>query len=82
MGFRKRLYSIIEVADEDNFLSKLYDWFMMFVIVVSIIPLAFKGSNEILSLIDKVTVFIFIIDNVCSKHIGIDTALPITIKLG
>ena len=62
MGFRKRLYSIIEVADEDDFLSKLYDWFMMFVIVVSIIPLAFKGSNEILSVIDKVTVFIFIID--------------------
>ena len=36
MKWRKSLYDIIEVADEQNTLSKLYDWMMMIVIVVSI----------------------------------------------
>ena len=43
MKWRKSLYDIIEVADEQNTLSKLYDW-MMIVIVVSIIPLAVRND--------------------------------------
>lgn len=45
MKWRKSLYDIIEVADEQNTLSKLYDWMMMIVIVVSIIPLAVRNVN-------------------------------------
>lgn len=45
MKWRKSLYDIIEVADEQNTLSKLYDWMMMIVIVVSIIPLAVRNAN-------------------------------------
>ena len=48
MAWRKRLYSIIEVADEDDKISKLYDWFMMLVIIVSIVPLAFKENSTTL----------------------------------
>ena len=62
MKWRKSLYDIIEVADEQNTLSKLYDWMMMIVIVVSIIPLAVRNANELTKMLDFVTVIIFIID--------------------
>ena len=62
MKWRKSLYDIIEVADEQNTLSKLYDWMMMIVIVVSIIPLAVRNANELTQMLDFVTVIIFIID--------------------
>lgn len=62
MKWRKSLYEIIEVADEQNTLSKLYDWMMMIVIVVSIIPLAVRNANELTKTLDAVTVIIFIID--------------------
>lgn len=59
---RKRIYELIEVAEEGNKLSKIYDVVMIFVIFISIIPLAFKEQTEIFRIIDKVTVSIFIID--------------------
>lgn len=64
MAWRKRLYSIIEVADEDDKISKLYDWFMMLVIIVSIVPLAFKENSTTFLMLDKITVIIFIVDYV------------------
>ena len=45
---RKSIFEIIEVAKDDNRLSKLYDRFMMGVIVISIIPLFFKTSHFVL----------------------------------
>lgn len=62
MDYRKRLYRIIEVADESDKVSSLYDVLMMITIVVSIIPLAFKSTNLALTTIDRVTVTIFIFD--------------------
>ncbi len=62
MKWRKSLYDIIEVNDEQNTISKLYDWMMMIVIVVSIIPLAVRNANELTQMLDFVTVIIFIID--------------------
>ena len=62
MKWRKSLYDIIEVADEQNTLSKVYDWMMMIVIVVSIIPLAVRNANELTKTLDFATVIIFIID--------------------
>ena len=58
---RKKLYEIIEPAT-DNLLSKIYDFFMMSVIVVSLIPLAYKETNHVFNIIEYVTVSIFIID--------------------
>lgn len=62
MKWRKSLYEIIEVAADNNKLSKLYDWFMMIAIVASIIPLAVRNGNEITKILDEITVIIFIVD--------------------
>lgn len=59
---RKRLYEIIEVVDENDKWSSVYDGCMLFVIMVSIIPLCFKNQNIYFDMIDKITVMIFIID--------------------
>ena len=58
MDYRKRLYEIIEVADDSDKLSSVYDVFMMITIIVSIVPLAFKSSYPIFDIVDKVTVVI------------------------
>ena len=62
MKFRKRVYEIIELAPDNDKLSMAYDVFMMIVIFVSIIPLAFLNNYPIFDVIDRVTVTIFIID--------------------
>ena len=59
---RRKLYSILEASDGSNKLSGAYDFIMMFTIVVSIIPLAFKETNAVFQWIDYITVTIFIID--------------------
>lgn len=59
---RKRLFDIIEVAKENDSLSAVYDWFMMAVILLSIVPLAFHTEYKAFVVIDKITVVIFIID--------------------
>ena len=59
---RKRIFEIIELSHDDDVLSKAYDIFMMFTILLSIIPLAFKESPSIFYYIDKITVSIFIVD--------------------
>lgn len=58
---REKIYQIIEPA-KDNFWSKVYDFFMMATIVLSIIPLAFKGTNVFFNVLEYVTVSIFIVD--------------------
>lgn len=57
---RKRLYSFIEPSDGKT----IYDYIMIAVIIVSLLPLCFKGTTKTLSLIDAVTTFIFIVDYV------------------
>lgn len=59
---RKRLYEIIEIGEEDDILSRLYDLIMMVTIIVSIIPLCTHSENAAFWWIDKITVVIFIID--------------------
>lgn len=59
---RKRIYEIIEKAENNDFWSSLYDYFMIVVICVSLIPLAFKQNTAILYVMDKITVSIFIVD--------------------
>ena len=59
---RKKLFSIIESAENDSKLSNVYDFIMMVTIVVSVVPLAFKETNAIFQWIDYITVTIFILD--------------------
>lgn len=59
---RKKIYTIIEVSNGDDIFSKIYDFLMMIVIILSLIPLAFKHTNSAFDLMDKISVCIFIID--------------------
>lgn len=59
---RKRIFEIIEIANEGDRASTVYDSIMMVVIIGSLVPLAFKETNPLFDLVDTVTVFIFIFD--------------------
>lgn len=59
---RKRIYEIIEKSDGHDFVSAVYDYAMIFVIIASLVPLAFKTDTPTLFYIDKITVGIFIFD--------------------
>ncbi len=59
---RKRIFEIIEISKDDDTLSSIYDWFMMLVIIISIIPLAFRSSNSFFDVAEKISVVIFICD--------------------
>lgn len=59
---RKRIYEVIEVAGEDDRLSRVYDLFMMITIILSLIPIAVKSEEGFAGIIDIVTAVIFIID--------------------
>ena len=59
---RKRIFSIIEKSDGKDIVSSIYDYFMIVVIIASLVPLAFKSENKVFFILDKVTVVIFIID--------------------
>lgn len=47
---RRRIYEIIEVSEDGDSLSKVYDIFMMMCIIASLVPLAFKEQNGVLML--------------------------------
>jgi len=59
---REKIYKIIEVDNEDNKYSHIYDTTMMFIICTSMIPLAFKNTNTVFLIIEYVTTAIFILD--------------------
>lgn len=59
---RKKIYNVIEKSEYGNRISAAYDYFMLVVIAVSLVPLFFKQDNVGFKIIDKVTVVIFIID--------------------
>ena len=59
---RKRIYEIIEKSTENDKLSHYYDIFMIVVIIISLIPLAFKQDYLLFEIIDKFAVVIFIAD--------------------
>ena len=59
---RERIYNIIDSANNETRLASLYDFFMMAVIVISLIPLAFKVEPPFFAVTDKICAVIFIID--------------------
>gem|GEM_PF-5074038 len=56
------IYDVIEPSTPGNKVSCLYNKLMFILILVSIIPLFFKGSNSIFLVIDKITVAAFTVD--------------------
>ena len=59
---RKRIFEVIEVANVGDKASTVYDFLMLFVIVVSLVPLAFKFGNKFFSILDAIATAIFIGD--------------------
>ncbi len=59
---RKRIFEIIEKSENGDNLSYVYDTFMIFVIVISLVPLAFKEDNNLFQIMDQTAMVIFIID--------------------
>ena len=59
---RKRIFEIIEVSKDGDTASAAYDTLMLVVIVVSLIPLAFKSEPFVFLVIDKVAAVIFCVD--------------------
>ncbi|MFH1512201.1 MAG: ion transporter [Bacillota bacterium] len=59
---RKKIYEIIKVSGRSSLWSILYDYFMIFAIAASLLPLAFKQDYPIFDVIDKIAITIFIID--------------------
>ncbi len=62
---KKQILYLVESPDGDNDENSTFDWYdllMMVAIIASIVPLAFKSTNTVFEIIDKVTVIIFIVD--------------------
>ena len=59
---RKRIYEVISKSNGSDLGSSIYDFFMMGVIIASLVPLIFKRSFAAFEVMDKVCVGIFIID--------------------
>ena len=59
---RKRIFEIIETASDGDRISSVYDVGMMILIVVSLIPLAFKRETTFLLVLDKACAALFIVD--------------------
>ena len=62
MKLRKRVFEIIELSSGDDVASSIYDYLMIAVIIVSLVPLAFKRTYTAFTVIEKVTAAIFIFD--------------------
>ncbi len=59
---RKKIFDMIEMSEHNDLISKLYNGLMFIAIVISLIPLMFRHTNQTFILMDKITVTIFIID--------------------
>ena len=59
---REKIFEIIEIDQDDNTISKIYDIFMMITIIASIVPLAIKNEPPFFSVVEKITVVIFVLD--------------------
>ena len=62
MTMRNRIFQIIEQHDRNDKVGTLYDVIMVFIILLSIFPLAIKESGDIWKISDQICVVIFIID--------------------
>lgn len=59
---RLRIAQIIQPAENGDRLSRGYDMVVMFVALISLVPLMFKENNAFLDMVDHVTVYILFFD--------------------
>lgn len=60
-NWRKNIYDVVE-TESNATVSRIYDWLMLALIIVSLVPLAFREQTTLLEWFDKVSVSIFILD--------------------
>lgn len=58
---RSRIFALVDGTTGDNS-ADAYDYAMIVVIILSLVPLAFKQATPLLNVIDKLTVTLFILD--------------------
>ena len=61
MGIRNKINRIIE-PHRNSLASRIYDWVMLLVICVSIVPLMFRTENVMFAIMDQVCCAVFISD--------------------
>ena len=62
-GMKNRLYNILEVdSNNESKLDELYSYFMILMIVISIIPLFTRERNILLYLMEDIYLIVFLID--------------------
>lgn len=59
---RKRLFEIIELSKGNDRISGIYDTIMLVMIILSLIPLAFKSNIAFGNIVEKICVIVFIVD--------------------
>lgn len=59
---RDEIYVLISKAHKHDWKSKIYNYFICTVSVVSIVPLMFKQTNAILEMLDLITVYLLFLD--------------------
>lgn len=62
ISLRRYIYSLIKKAEVGERASRIYDYFISAVAIISIIPLMFKETNALFDAIDLVTVYILFAD--------------------
>ena len=59
---RQKIYDIVELKEVNSLASRLYNQFMLILVVISMLPLAFKEDYAIFAITDIVVVSVFIVD--------------------
>lgn len=59
---RERLYTIIEKAQKGDKVSKLYDWYIILIAIISVVPLMFRTTSPALKSLETVTVYLLFLD--------------------
>ena len=59
---RKRIFEIIEMAEDGDLVSEIYDCFMILLVILSLVPLAIKEDPPFFAVMDTIIAAIFIID--------------------
>lgn len=60
-NWRSKIYTIVETHQQSTW-SKVYDYCMLGMIILSLLPLTIRQDYPILNIIDKITVSVFILD--------------------
>lgn len=62
---RKRLYEIISASHEGNIYSRIYDYFKIVIIIISLVPVVTESNHYVFEITDIIAVTVFILDYIC-----------------